>query len=499
MCVVAKKMLLTSGIFLLNLVLQGALMNHEAGAAPDDLPSKNTERFGGCVARGTIDVTSLVDHPPVEWEYNGVCNENIEKVEQGLQRRHLVFQKAKDGGWFLWSVWECLPFFLDGASWELVLRLFYPKGVFGRYDRVDCMLVNFSFPKEQSQLLSDKRLHGLGCLVGCLRSMLIKRVNHFSCNSGTRYANLYEKVSEVFANGKKALEDNVSAVRKKVSQPLSDNDKCGLAMSIPIELPFSDCSQLIKRLSLDDIFLPRSPEEIVLSLHLAPHKTSWRPWRPSSPDCTSEERDIFLRCLLGAIRSQTLEDCRECSSALLSRYLGLSNDEPPSGLVNGRIAESNPKILHYKTELSAFLREEYGKSGISIDPEMIKCAPPDWSKVPDLHESLKTAFSNRGDDGVFSMPTDDAVALVLHLFPEGMFHMFNGAEYVLMNFLQPSGRPLTDVERPFWMECLVGTQRSLYINKNIAHPLEYFDWEKHLPKIFESPSAPQKDQKKKKD
>jgi hypothetical protein len=76
------------------------------------------------------------------------------------------------------------------------------------------------------------------------------------------------------------------------------------------------------------------------------------------------------------------------------------------------------------------------------------------------------------------LPANLAVILVRSLFPEGMFHMFTGAEYVLMNSLQPVGE-LGAEDKFFWLECLLaGAQKSRYINEGIAHPLENFNWGK---------------------
>ncbi|MDR2765997.1 MAG: hypothetical protein LBB63_00855 [Holosporaceae bacterium] len=313
---------------------------------------------------------------------------------------------------------------------------------------------------------------------------MIKRVNNFSLDTvGRVYVKLYGQISRVSRDGKKTLDSNVSIVRKKISQSLSDNDLYGLSMSIPIKLSFSDCAELIKRLSLDNIFHPFIREERVLALHLAP----CRLWSFLSPECTAAERMIFTRCLVAAIRSQALEDCGELAFAFLGKYLGLSRVGPVEGLtVKGEDKTlENDKIANCKKVLAGRLREEYEKASVTVDPEMIGCSSPDWSKTPTgVYEALKTAFEGRDGDGVLSLDTDLAVALIRHLFPEGTFHMYTGAEYVLMNSLSPVGRKLTDGEEFFWMECLMGAQRSFHINGNIAHPLRYFDWKKYLPEGF---------------
>jgi hypothetical protein len=78
---------------------------------------------------------------------------------------------------------------------------------------------------------------------------------------------------------------------------------------------------------------------------------------------------------------------------------------------------------------------------------------------------------------MLAIPTDHAMAVIRAIFPEGQFHLFNGAAYEIMNHLKPTGRDLTTNERLFWLKCLAGTQRAKSINESIVNPVRGFGLE----------------------
>jgi hypothetical protein len=294
-----------------------------------------------------------------------------------------------------------------------------------------------------------------------------------------------------------------------------------------IQLSILDNITIIRTLFHQGMFHLFSPTEDILMIHLHPQKQGWfsKMWSKvisNQTETLSQIDKIFwLECISGLMRSRAIRDYihNPMDQISLGRFLGLDTVSEPDTIAlppkknrmySGTHSKYGPVIssLDYIDFASRVVRAIYAEESLDsvIDPEMKKDDPYDWTKVPEeAYLSLRNTFIanqavatatidaeitasaikitqeirdyliDRVTGGMLlPLPTDYAMVLIYSLFPEGLFHLFNGAEFVLMNHLQPIGRDLTFSERLFWLECLAGTRRALSINEDIANPMRGF-------------------------
>lgn len=344
--------------------------------------------------------------------------------------------------------------------------------------------------------------------------------------------------NETFQKLLKCLNDNKQLLKtafKKETQArgmvITDEiERQALNLGTPallIQLQVPNIAVVIRSLFPSGMFHMFSDTEDSLMIHLHPEKQGfWNSvWNKIVYKTISQEDKMFwLECIVGVMRSRAIKDYikQPISKVSFSKFLGLENIQEPvsiatppkqSIMCSGISPVYGPVIsnLDYIDLASKVVRSIYTDEGLGskIDPEMSNSNPPNWSIVkPEAYKALVDAFVvNRTKISkemetalkattikaseeelhflidkiagglILTIHTDHAIALIRALFPEGQFHLFNGAEYELMNHLEPTGRDLTTDERLLWLKCLAGARRAKSINEDIANPVKGFGLE----------------------
>ncbi|MDR0677427.1 MAG: hypothetical protein LBF57_01990 [Holosporaceae bacterium] len=297
-----------------------------------------------------------------------------------------------------------------------------------------------------------------------------------------------------------------------------------------IQLPISNNITIIRTLFHHGMFHLFSPAEDIFMMHLHPKKQGWfknilsKVIGSQVETLFQTDKIFWLECITGVMRSRAIRDyiLNPIDQISLGKFLGLSTVSEPATMAlppkldkmySGTHSKYGSVIsrLDYIDFASRVARTIYTEEGLGsvIDPEMRKDDTYAWSKIPEeTYRSLTNAFTANKITAtlivdteirtstiqitqeirdylidqitggmILSLPADHAMTLIYSLFPEGLFHLFNGAEFVLMNHLQPTGRDLTPAERLFYLECLAGTRRAQSINEGIANPVRGFSLE----------------------
>jgi hypothetical protein len=354
---------------------------------------------------------------------------------------------------------------------------------------------------------------------------------HYSVELSVISEETQKKLTKTIADNRRLLAKEFKAETSARNMKITtDVEKQAIDIGVSallIQLPILDNIIIMRTLFPRGMFHIFSNSEESLMIHLHPQKQGFLTglWNKITGNITQTlsqpNRMFWLECIAGVMRSKAIKDYVECplGKISLSKFLGVDDiSEPisvavpvkPTLTCSGISPDYGPVIsdLDYIEFSSKVVRSIYAEEGLAdkIDPEMSSSDSPDWSRVkPEVYSALVDAFRNnkvkiakvidealqslkievneemrnfltdRAAGGlILSIPTDYSMLLVRTLFPKGLFHLFKGAEYVLMNHLEPSGRDLTADERLFWLECLTGTRRAQSINENIANPMKGF-------------------------
>ncbi|MDR2781202.1 MAG: hypothetical protein LBB21_01945 [Holosporaceae bacterium] len=337
----------------------------------------------------------------------------------------------------------------------------------------------------------------------------------------------FEKLLKYLDNNKQLLKKKFRAEALARNMIISKEvEEQALNLGSPallIQLSIPDVVVIIRTLFPRGMFHLFSNAEDSLIMHLHPQKLGFcrNVWskitNKTSQVLSQEDKTFWLECIIGAIRSRAIK--QPINEVSLSKFFGLENVLKPTSIVvatkqNVMCSGMSPDYglvisnLDYIDLASRVVCSIYTDEGLGnkIDPEMSNSDPPDWSKVKqEIYQALVDAFrANRAKISeiiedelkaigieadvemrnflvdraagclVLTIPSDYAVILIRTLFPDGLLHLFKGAEYVLITHLEPKGRELTAAERSFWMQCLEGAERAKSINEDIANPMRGF-------------------------
>ncbi|MDR0942785.1 MAG: hypothetical protein LBM19_04240 [Holosporales bacterium] len=470
------------------------------------LPSNVQLEIRNVIKERSVEVAGVIDKAPIETpenEFRGFCC----MVAHNL----------------LWR--------LKASSCSEVSRTLYDRAMFAPINRLDFLFMIHMTPDDIEGLKNEKEY--LKSLVGSYRAKTAGELEDRSVAAVEFQISLSKLLPELCSERDinfarisggcwKEVEGALNRNAEKIASSGSIDEKQRrlLPMAIPIRLSSQVCMELIRGLFPGGMFHVFTEAETLLMLHLFPEEGIC-PWNKLS----DEDKDFFTECLIGAMRSRAIRDYLfdTTSQVNMSRYLRIQtaddaeeeHREPASEASDSRFSEEDAEDSlsaesgsstkseeeEYNELASKAAREIYTSKGIAIDPEMSDSAPPNWSKIPEaIIDELKEAFSRNKETALRSLsvedartrelqaehiaggmfvelPTDYVVTLERLMFPEGMFHLFKGAEYMLVNILMPNiaVKQLRPEDRLFLMECLAGAQRSKYINEGIAKPLALFD------------------------
>jgi hypothetical protein len=384
---------------------------------------------------------------------------------------------------------SCRDFFLNYLDVTMYTKMLCEMhkgkdGAFGAYNGSDFWYINHYLPS--AQLSKDDRELALACYVGCYRAQLVSQMNENAVSylAAGDFVTMEARVAGVAGPViKKSLHENRSRIIREIGKKRNSYtpaESFRLSMSLPVKATYAEGFALLNSLFPEGMFHSFTDEEILFVSHLAPGREDGlfrKLFSRSPPPPTDTEKDVFIRCMVGVMRSRAKGFCRvnigavEWSDGGAGVRLGTADKDPADDLRS-----------IYRGIAAKIVQDELTSRHFLIDPNMDNSVI-DVSKVPankrERLESVRNALAE-SKDGNLLLSADNAMFLLGVLFPEGMFHMYNGAEYALVNLLCPVERPLIEDESLFWMECIVGAERSRIINEGAADPLKDFKWEKHL-------------------
>jgi hypothetical protein len=415
------------------------------------LEKKCAERFGSFPGSGILENFTRLNYD-LQGELGGQFNKMRQEIAD--------FTKINENLIVLYS-----PLNLPTNRCIDVLKTMYPSHVFNCYNWEDFMLVNHLVPGDWTVLTNKEKDCWMKCLVGSYRSSIV--AENFNVKPEESFFDIYTWINRQMAfpsekakaNSVMMVLDTNKKIVKKVfkREELNISNLSRLSFSIPVELDVASFTWLIMSLFPDAMFRFFHHDE---SLFITRLTISKKFASTSGAEALSE---VFTECLMGIMRTKAITNYAVNCRVDMDMYLGQKEYTDKRELISDG-------------SLFSAISNVYTKHGIRIDLDMSDSTPLDRSKIsPEIYEALITAWNVSKEVGneseafegrLLKMQSSQAMELIRRLFPEGLFHMFYGAEYILMNLLQPVGR-LNSEDRLFWKECLVGCQRSRYISESV--------------------------------
>lgn len=329
-------------------------------------------------------------------------------------------------------------------------KILYPKGVFGTYNMSDFLFLN-SIVLERTTALSTStkdRRHSLSCLAGAHRAKIVNDTSESITLGAEDTKFLGNEVIQGILRSNRKLFPKISSV------------------SIPIKLETQKCIKVIRDFFPLGMFHTFSPIESLFMTHLSPQNSLMDLIHGTSED----DADFFTECFIGASRTNVIRDFNMVSSnkealmqtlrsyesqTLLKKELPIDDEDSPEG----GILLSKVIRAEYESQMSKSV------GAVTALPLAVKTALTVLiAKLEKYDSSLK---------GI-QLSTEHALSILSYIAPEGMFHIFRDEESLLVNMLYPLETGLVpDVKKQFWMECLMGSIRSLSIRDGIKDPWPY--------------------------
>ncbi|MDR3156073.1 MAG: hypothetical protein LBT90_03165 [Holosporaceae bacterium] len=311
------------------------------------------------------------------------------------------------------------------ASYALpVLTELYPRGVLNRFNASDFSFLTRIVPKESSSWSSEAK----GTLA---RDLLGAHRVHF-LHLGYKVPS-YVDVDEKFLKDACLFDNNLfvfnklsdETVRDKINEAMIKNKKMfedDNALKAPVNVSCDVFPKLLFSLFEGGMFRLYGAQERDLIFHLHPKENFFS-------SVSKKGRIFFAECLMGAIRSLIIA---ENYSTYKSRLESCEMERFLYDVVKSRINDDGV----FGCIIASFRNSESG--------------------------SL-----------LFKLSAPCAFTLISKLFPDGLFHDYHKSAddraFLLLFFLTPEENfyKLSDKERLFWMECLVGYLRSRYLSLRI--------------------------------
>jgi hypothetical protein len=318
-----------------------------------------------------------------------------------------------------------LPIRLFISEMQKVLSKCCPGGVFSDLDLIDFSIVSRLFPTscdlESYKVASNVNI--LSCLASIIRPV-VDRLGLKATGEGVR--------------------DLLLNIPIDIADYLNKDN-----ISRPFYMDNTACMEAVRRLLPEGMFHNFNDTEILFITHLFPKNSKM----------SKIDSNFFMECILGVMRTLVVRDFRS----------NVSNRNLLKWSLDSGFNVSLPtlsQVLHISDKASSIIRSKYVFERLSPSFERfalshsISCK--DKIKINDIFKEV--AYSDH-----VRVEKDLAFRVWSSLAPHGMFHAFSQPEIILLNLMQPLNLDTND--RLIWMEWLVGSYRSMFLNRNISMPL----------------------------